>query len=439
MPEFKLRYNKIEISVNSHGAELTKFILGNVNYIHQKDIFWDRSAPHLFPFVGRLKNNEYIYNNQTYPMTGHGFLRDQEFSLVSESKNKLVFEFKSNIATYKIYPFYFIIRITYKIIKNGLSTKVKITNRSNDKMYFNYGEHPGFNLFSDITNYIVVFNKVESFKSPSVSNDKLLDFTNPNAIYNNAKEIKLDNNLFTNDAIININSRSKNVKLVSSDYILKYSYPNFKSFAIWTKPNANFICLEPWNGYADLVNSKKDIKNKEQVIILEQGKSKVLTTKFIILTPYGNKNKENFIKEKKQLIIITLLNLFLAVMFFLAALLWQKKIDIKASINALQVSSSILFFIGWMVLMANKNILSPFVYGIKSFLLMFKGSKPKDDYYTYTQRIKENPYPSFMFYIPMLIALPLFITSFIIWLIYELNSKGKLLELYQLLKLNFIV
>lgn len=439
MPEYKLRYNKIEISVNSHGAELTKFILGNVNYIHQKDVFWDRSAPHLFPFVGRLKNNEYIYNNQTYPMSGHGFLRDKQFSLVKESKNTLTLEFRSSANTNKIYPFDFIVRITYKIIKNGLISKTKIINKSNDKMYFNYGEHPGFNLFSDITNYKILFSKNESFRSPSVSSDKLLDFNNPNAVYNNIDEIKLDNNLFTNDAIINTNSRSKSVKLVSSDYVLKYSYPSFETFAIWSKPNASFVCLEPWNGYADLVNSNQDIKNKAQLITLEKAESKILTTKFIILSPYGEKNKESFIKKKKHLIITSLLNVFLAVMFFLAALLWQKKIDVKASINALQVSSSIMFFIGWMVLMANKNILSPFIYGIKSFLLMFKGAKPKDDYYTYTQRIKENPYPSFMFYIPMLIALPLFIISFIMWFIYDANSKKKTIELYELIKLYFVV
>ena len=439
MPEYKLRYNKIEISVNSHGAELTKFILGNVNYIHQKDVFWDRSSPHLFPFVGRLKNNEYIYNNQTYPMSGHGFLRDQEFTLFKEKKNKLVFEFISNDETYKIYPFNFLVRISFKIIKNGIITKTTIFNKTNNQMYFNYGEHPGFNLFSELSNYKILFSKKESFSSPSVSDDKLLNFLNPNHVYTNVKEIKLNDELFSSDAIINTSSKSKLVKLISQDYILKYSYPSFQSFAIWTKPNAKFICLEPWNGYADLVDSNKMITDKAQLINLEPNRTKTFTSKFQIIEPYGEVNKELFFKEKRKLIVTTLLNLFLAIMLFLAALLWQNKISIKTVVNALQVSGSVMFFLGWMVLMANKNILSPFVYGVKAFALMFKGSKPKDDYYTYTQRIKENPYPSFMFYIPMIIAVPLLVISFIIWFIYDANNRKTTLELFRLLKLQFCV
>ncbi len=139
------------------------------------------------------------------------------------------------------------------------------------------------------------------------------------------------------------------------------------------------------------------------------------------------KTKHKLTKEQKHVIYIISINIFLAVMFFLAALLWQSRFDMMGYINACFVSGSIMFFIGWMVLMANKNILSPFIYGIKAFGLMFKGSKPKEDYYTYTQRIKDNPYPNFMYYIPMIIAAPLIIAGIIMWIVYDKTKTTALI------------
>ena len=43
--------------------------------------------------------------------------------------------------------------------------------------------------------------------------------------------------------------------------------------AIWTKPNAPFVCLEPWYGHADLYNSDYDFYKKKNLIILPPQKS----------------------------------------------------------------------------------------------------------------------------------------------------------------------
>ena len=43
-------------------------------------------------------------------------------------------------------------------------------------------------------------------------------------------------------------------------------------FLLWTKPRANYICLEPWNGVQDMVGSGYDITEKEGIIKLGAGK-----------------------------------------------------------------------------------------------------------------------------------------------------------------------
>ncbi|MFW6281161.1 MAG: aldose 1-epimerase family protein, partial [Halanaerobium sp.] len=62
----KLENKKVIIEAASQGAQLQKLILKNngQNYLwHGDSKYWGRRAPVLFPIVGRLKDDKYIYNN----------------------------------------------------------------------------------------------------------------------------------------------------------------------------------------------------------------------------------------------------------------------------------------------------------------------------------------------------------------------------------------
>ena len=56
--------------------------------------YWARTSPVLFPFVGGLRNNEYRAKGKTYSMTKHGFARDMDFELLSQSEKELWFVLK---------------------------------------------------------------------------------------------------------------------------------------------------------------------------------------------------------------------------------------------------------------------------------------------------------------------------------------------------------
>jgi galactose mutarotase-like enzyme len=40
---------------------------------------------------------------------------------------------------------------------------------------------------------------------------------------------------------------------------------------IWAAKNAEFVCIEPWCGIADAVNTNQKLINKEGIIDLEAG------------------------------------------------------------------------------------------------------------------------------------------------------------------------
>lgn len=37
---------------------------------------------------------------------------------------------------------------------------------------------------------------------------------------------------------------------------------NFPHFALWKQPNAPFLCFEPWQGYADSIDTQGNILEK---------------------------------------------------------------------------------------------------------------------------------------------------------------------------------
>lgn len=133
-------------------------------------------------------------------------------------------------------------------------------------------------------------------------------------------------------------------------------------------------------------------------------------------------NEPNTIEFKKQqrrktirkLIIIFVFSLVLSLILAGFALLWQDSYTLLAFCNAFYVSGFLFFFFGWMILMLNMNILSPMIYGLKSFFLIFAAKKPSLDYYEYLQEKKENPIPRSVVLTPLLASIPNFIVAIIL-------------------------
>ena len=64
--------------------------------------------------------------------------------------------------------------------------------------------------------------------------------------------IILKHEMYNPDAIVLRNLKSTYVDLLSTknDSVLRFHFKDFEILAVWSlmKDNANFVCLEPWNG-----------------------------------------------------------------------------------------------------------------------------------------------------------------------------------------------
>ena len=122
------------------------------------------------------------------------------------------------------------------------------------------------------------FEKTENFDAPTVKLDNgTLDFVNT-IKYSNIDEIKLNYKYFEIDAIVIPNVKSQSVKLVNKeDKGIKFDFKGFPSLAIWTKPNAPFVCLEPWIGRADNDGFKGTLEEKIGMEKLSAGESRTVS------------------------------------------------------------------------------------------------------------------------------------------------------------------
>lgn len=277
-----IQNNFLNVWISENGAEVQSIKHDKREYLWQGDSrYWGRRAPILFPIVGSLKNKKTIIANKEYRMNQHGFLRDQIFSVVNQTKSSITFFASYNHNTLQSYPFQYEVYITHILRGAVLKTSVEIKNLSKENMMFNIGGHPGYNVplydNESFESYKIVFEKPETFASPSVTKEATLDFDVPYMQFDNLKELELKYSYFDIDAIIIPKVHSKKVKLINQKKQgIEFSFPDFTSFAIWTPPKAQapFVCLEPWNGYADKSNSDYHFTKKDNLIYLKSNESK---------------------------------------------------------------------------------------------------------------------------------------------------------------------
>ena len=273
--------SNLTAQINHFGAEL--FSLKNhenKEYIWDGNpVFWGKHSPILFPIVGTLKNNAYSYNGKEYHLPRHGFARDMEFVLINKTENSATFSLISSIETKKIYPFDFELKVIYTLEEYHLSIEYNIINNNNCSMPFSIGAHPAFALPKSFENYSLKFNYNEVLTSYQLENDLLSDTTENIEMIDN--EVPLNYSLFEKDALIFKKIKSKSITILENKKpLICVRFDNFPNLGIWTKNKAPFLCIEPWIGYSDTVDSTGNILEKEGIQILNS--SEIFKSKFSI-------------------------------------------------------------------------------------------------------------------------------------------------------------
>ena len=275
MGEFiTLNYGADSVNVAFVGAELLSYKKNGKEVIWQGDAnFWLGHAPVLFPVCGGLKNDEYWLDGKSYKLIKHGFARKQPFALVESTPNSATFLLKESEQSLLAFPFKYNLYIKY-VLTDELSIEYRVENTDEKTTYFTIGAHEGYALDDKFEKYSIVFEKPEQLHALTLDGTLLShDYV---SLGENQTELKLDYKYFEIDALVFKDIKSTKVWLNHKEKgkLLQIDFADFKHLLLWTKPNAPYICIEPWVALPDYVDAPNDIAKKPDVVKLEPNQTK---------------------------------------------------------------------------------------------------------------------------------------------------------------------
>jgi galactose mutarotase-like enzyme len=238
---------------------------------------WAGRAPLLFPIVGALAGGAYRIDSKPYHLPRHGFARCSAFQVAESSATSAVFRLKADDVTFQLYPFSFQLDVQFALADATLSMTALIRNLGARKMPASFGYHPAFRwplpYGQERSAHVIEFASDEPSPVRRLDKDGLLmpeRFSTPVV----QRRLALQDALFQNDVIIFDDLRSRSVTYGATDGPrIQLSFPDAPYLGVWTKPQANFICIEPWHGVADPQGYAGNFSAKPGVFMVAPGAS----------------------------------------------------------------------------------------------------------------------------------------------------------------------
>ncbi|ULQ52364.1 aldose 1-epimerase family protein [Flavihumibacter fluvii] len=273
----------LEVKIHPKGAELR--VLRNkatgINYMWSGDAnFWGKYSPILFPIVGQLRDNTYLYNGNSYSLPRHGFARDRTFQVEQTSDHSAVFTLQDDAESHAVYPFAFVLQVFYELDNHQLTTRYTVTNPGTGELLFSIGAHPAFavpllidGVESAYEDYSLVFNHSAALTRWKLDNGLLTSNHEPVILQDHVLPLRKE--LFAEDAVVLKGLADNTIRLACSKHShgIDFSWTDFPFFGIWAAPGAPFVCLEPWCGIADHVHHDLQLTTKEGIQSLPPGET----------------------------------------------------------------------------------------------------------------------------------------------------------------------
>lgn len=291
MANIELKNDQLNVVISLLGAEIQSVTRTDdkFSYIWNDTTgkYWGRHAPILFPIIGQINQNTYYMNGEKYNLTQHGFLRDQTFEVVSQSASAVSLKSVANVNTRAKFPFDYQVTVNYSLDASALKVEFNVENLDTKPMYYSLGLHPGFNTTGDFSKYALQFDPaVDALENQEVDPAPLLNGkTHPVKLNNGAYDLshaKLD------DGLVVFSAKGLNhVKLASPEakHAVELNISDFPYLAVWSpeKKNADFVCVEPFNGLPDVYGEPERMQDKKAVNTVAAGQTDVFGTEISFL------------------------------------------------------------------------------------------------------------------------------------------------------------
>jgi galactose mutarotase-like enzyme len=291
LPESQVRLSSGELSadIDPKGAQLSA-----LRDRDGRDLLWNGDpavwagrAPILFPIVGVLVGGNYRLGSKSYSLPRHGFARNRMFSTESADPTEAVFRLSDDDETRRVYPFRFNLDMQFKLTGPTLSVTASIRNRGTETMPASFGFHPAFRwplpYGQPRAAHFIEFAADEPDPVRRLDSAGLLTpDRHPTPIVQ--RRLLLKDELFEGDALIldKIRSRSA-IYGAAAGPRLQVSFADAPFLGIWSKPGAQFVCIEPWHGISDAAGFSGDFRDKPGINLIAAGDSFATTMAMSLL------------------------------------------------------------------------------------------------------------------------------------------------------------
>lgn len=277
---YTIENEHLKCEIDLHGAEVKSLIRksdGREMMWCGDPAYWGRTSPVLFPFVGAVKDKTYRYEGKTYTIGQHGFARDKDFTLESQTDMEIWFRLTESEDTLAVYPFRFVLRIGYRLEKSKLRVMWEVSNSAESELYFSIGAHPAFAIPSLQGHMLRLFDH-EGMPLKEYENRV---FGKGGCVSNRFEVIPISDGivplneaLFDGDALVLENHQLGRVDLLDEDQNMLVSLSfDAPVVGIWSPlhKNAPFVCIEPWYGRCDSEKYDGDLNERDYECMINDG------------------------------------------------------------------------------------------------------------------------------------------------------------------------
>ncbi|HEY3656441.1 MAG TPA: aldose 1-epimerase family protein [Steroidobacteraceae bacterium] len=278
-PWVHLSSGDLTAEINPLGAQLS-----SLRDRAARDLLWDGDpavwagrAPLLFPIVGVLAGGSYRLGSKTYHLSRHGFARDKLFSIEKTTASTAVFRLSADEASFQVYPFRFELDVHFELTGPTLSMTTWVRNKGDEDMPASCGYHPAFRwplpFGQQRSSHFIEFETDEPAPIRRIDSAGLLTpERQPTPIAH--RRLALTDALFQEDVVIFDQIKSRSVLYGGKDGPrIQVSFPDAPFLGVWTKPGAQFICIEPWHGVTDSAGFSGNFKDKAGVFVIAAGEA----------------------------------------------------------------------------------------------------------------------------------------------------------------------
>ncbi len=274
---YVLENERFKVTLESMGAELKSVWdkqLGLERMWSADPAYWAKTAPFLFPFIGKLEKEQFTYEGRIYPADKHGFGQRVEYSVTEQKANSIRFRICDTDVTREKYPFSFALEIAYVLQADGIQENWSVKNTGDKPMYFSVGGHAAFacppsaegKTASRIGQRVKLYGVDPEAELYSLRlNDKGVITEELLPVQLKDSCFTITEKLFSADALIFDQDGITAAGLCDAqgrEYVrVECDAP---VWGIWSHPDnqAGYVCLEPWYGICDFAGYEGELAER---------------------------------------------------------------------------------------------------------------------------------------------------------------------------------